>query len=547
MAAAVILAVDDDRAVRQAVERDLRARYGADYRILTAASGAEALDVLKRLRLRDDQVALILADQRMPDVSGVELLEDSVALYPDARRVLLTAYADTEAAIRAINRARVDHYLLKPWDPPTERLYPVLDDLLWTWRPPAAVADLRVIGHHWSRASHELRDFLARNLIPYRWLDVDTVEAQDLLRLAGIDARRLPVVLYNDGSAGVQPSAEEVADRIGLRVRAEREAYDLVVVGAGPAGLAASVYGASEGLTTLVVDRIAPGGQAGMSSRIENYLGFPVGLSGADLAERARQQAVRLGAELITPKEVVAVRSTPPYQVLQFGDGSEVTSTAVVIATGVSYRSLNIPGVEPLMGAGIYHSAGRAEAQAHEGQNMFIVGGGNSAGQAAMFLSQVAKSVTILVRGEDLTSTMSAYLIHQIDDADNVSVRPRTTVSGATGQGHLQGLTLSDAGTGQSEDVEAGALFIFIGMAPRTEWVGDVVERDRAGFIYTGSDLGPHPRGWSLQRNPLPLETNIPGMFAAGDVRFGSTKRVASAVGEGAMAVRFVHEHLEVT
>ena len=547
MSAAVILAVDDDRAVRQAVERDLRARYGADYRLLTAASGAEALDVLKRLRLRDDQVALILADQRMPDVSGVELLEQSVGLYPDARRVLLTAYADTEAAIRAINRARVDHYLLKPWDPPTERLYPVLDDLLGTWRPPAAVADLRVIGHHWSRVSHELRDFLARNLIPYRWLDVEAPEAQDLLRLAGADGRKLPVVLYGDGSAGVQPSAEEVADRLGLRVRAERDAYDLIVVGAGPAGLAAGVYGASEGLTTLVVDRIAPGGQAGMSSRIENYLGFPVGLSGADLAERARQQAVRLGAELVTPREVVAVRSTPPYQVLQFSDGAEVTSTAVVIATGVSYRSLNIPGVEALMGAGIYHSAGRAEAQAHEGQDMFIVGGGNSAGQAAMFLSQVAKSVTILVRGQDLTSTMSAYLVHQIDDAENISVRPQTTVASAAGEGHLQGLTLADARTGATEDVEAGALFVFIGMAPRTEWAGDVVERDRAGFIYTGSDLGPHPRNWPLQRSPLPLETNVPGMFAAGDVRFGSTKRVASAVGEGAMAVRFVHEHLGVT
>lgn len=546
MAAAVILAVDDDRTVREAVERDLRARYGADYRILTAASGSQALDILDRLRLRGDDVALLLVDQRMPEMSGVEVLEGSIARYPDARRVLLTAYADTEAAIRAINRASVDHYLLKPWDPPSERLYPVLDDLLGTWRPAPVSADLRVIGHQWSRASHDLRDFLARNLIPYRWLDVEgSQEARELLELAGHDGHHLPVVVYGDGSADVQPLPARVAQRVGLRVRAERKAYDLVVVGAGPAGLAAAVYSASEGLSTLVVERIAPGGQAGMSSRIENYLGFPVGLSGADLTMRARHQALRLGAELLTPKEVTAIRGEGPYQVLGFDDGTEVSSTAVVIATGVAYRSLDLPGVQPLMGAGVYHSAGRAEATAHEGQAVYVLGGGNSAGQAAMFLSQFAKSVTILVRGSSLAEGMSAYLIDQIAERDNVSVRTQTTVAAAAGEEHLERLTLRDAATGETEDVEAGALFVFIGMVPHTDWVGDFLQRDPAGFICTGTDLGARPPGWRIARLPLPLETSTPGVFAAGDVRFRSIKRVASAVGEGAMAVRFVHEHLE--
>ena len=548
MPAAAIVSVDDDAMVRSALERDLRSRYGADYRILTASSGAEGLSVLERLRLRGDLVALLLVDQRMPEMSGVELLERSVGLYPDARRVLLTAYADTEAAIRAINRAHVDHYLFKPWDPPEERLYPVIDDLLGTWQPPAVVANLRVIGHHLSRPSHEVRDFLARNLVPYQWLDVEaSAEAQDLLRLADEDGRRLPVVLYDDGSSDVQPSVERVADRIGLRVRAELDAYDLVVVGAGPAGLAAAVYGASEGLSTLVVERVAPGGQAGTSSRIENYLGFPVGLSGADLTGRARQQAVRLGAELVTPKEVVALRIEGPYQVLCFSDGAEVSSSAAVIATGVAYRSLDIPGIEPLMGAGIYHSAGRAEAQTHEGQAVFVVGGGNSAGQAAVFLSEFAKSVTILVRGDTLAESMSAYLVDRIAEVDSINVRFHTTVAAATGDDHLERLTLHDTATGDHDEVEAGALFIFVGMAPHTEWAGGVLERDRSGFIYTGADLGPSPPRWPVPRAPLPLETNVPGVFAAGDVRFGSIKRVASAVGEGAMAVRFVHDHLAKT
>ena len=546
MSAPVILAVDDDRTVRDAVERDLRARYGADYRILTAASGPEAVDVLERLRLRGDEVALLLVDQRMPDMTGVELLERAIAHYPDARRVLLTAYADTEAAIRAINGASVDHYLLKPWDPPAERLYPVLDDLLGTWRPAPATANLRVVGHLWSRASHDLRDFLARNLVPYRWLDVETSqEAGDLLALAGQDGHRLPVVFYDDGSVDVQPQPARVAQRVGLRVRAERKAYDLVVVGAGPAGLAAAVYGASEGLGTLVVERLAPGGQAGTSSWIENYLGFPVGLSGADLTTRARQQAMRLGAELLTPKEVIALRTEGPYQLLTFDDGTEVSSAAVVIATGVAYRSLDLPGIEPLMGTGVYHSVARAEATAHEGQEVYILGGGNSAGQAAVFLSQFAKTVTILVRNASLTETMSAYLIDQITERHNVSVRTGTMVAAAAGAEHLERLTLRDVATGRTEDVEAGALFVFIGMAPHTDWVAEVLQRDPAGFIVTGVDLGSPPPGWALPRLPLPLETSAAGVFAAGDVRSRSIKRVASAVGEGAMAVRFVHEHLE--
>ena len=546
MAAPVILAVDDDRGVRDAVERDLRARYGADYRILTAASGTEAVDLLDRLLLRGDDLALLVADQRMPEVTGVDLLERSLSRYPDARRVLLTAYADTEAAIRAINQASVDHYLLKPWDPPEQLLYPVLDDLLGTWRPAPVGPDLRVIGHRWSRPTHDLRDFLSRNLIPYRFLDVEqSPEAQQLLAMAGEDGHRLPLVLYGDGTAEVQPSPAAVARRVGLRVEARRRAYHLVVVGAGPAGLAAGVYGASEGLDTLVVERLAPGGQAGTSSRIENYLGFPVGLSGADLTTRARQQALRLGAELLTPTEVTTIRAEGPYFLLCFSDGTEVSSSAVVIATGVDYRTLDLPGVEDLRGTGVYTSAGRSEATTHQGQDVFVVGGGNSAGQAAMYLSQFARTVTILVRGDDLTSTMSAYLIDQIAERDNIAVRARTTVAAAAGDGHLERLTLRDITSGATQEVAAGAMFVFIGMAPHTDWLADLVQRNSGGFLLTGADLGGRPPGWRLERSPLPVETSVPGLFAAGDVRAGSIKRVASAVGEGAMAVRFVHDHLE--
>jgi thioredoxin reductase (NADPH) len=541
----LLLAIDDDRSVLTAVEEDLRARYGENYRVLGASSGTEALELLRDLRLRDDPVALLLADQRMPGMTGVELLQQSRELYPDAKRALLTAYADTEAAIRAINDAGVEHYLLKPWHPPEERLYPVLDDLLETWRPPAPTADLRLIGHRWSRPSTTIREFLARNLVPFRWVDIERdPEAAELLDLAGLDATRLPVLVLDDGSTMVEPSPAELADRIGLRSHAERDVYDLVVVGAGPAGLAAGLYGASEGLSTLVVERTAPGGQAGTSSRIENYLGFPAGLSGADLAMRARQQVGRFGAEILTPAEVVSVTRADPYFVVSFADGEEVTSSALIIAAGVDYRTLDVPGVAALTGVGVYYSAGRAEAVEHSGGSVFLVGGGNSAGQGAMFLKGFAKEVTLLIRDDSLDATMSRYLVDQLEAADNVRILYNASVVGAEGVDHLESLTLADAVTGTTEHVAADALFVFIGMSPRTDWLGDLVARDPGGFILTGSDLGPQPRGWPLERPPYPLETDVPGVLVAGDVRHGSIKRVASAVGEGSMAVRFVHEHL---
>jgi thioredoxin reductase (NADPH) len=541
----VILAIDDDRGVLHAVQADLRRQYGKDYRVMAADSGRTALEALDKLKLRNTPVALLLSDQRMPDMTGVEFLEQSIERYPDAKRALLTAYADTEAAIRAINQARVDHYLTKPWDPPEERLYPVLDDLLETWAPPPPVADLRVIGHRWSREAHAAKDFLARNLVPYQWLDVEKDdEARKLLELAGVDASKLPVVLFGDGSALVRPSNADLAERVGLRTKAQLEFYDLLVVGGGPAGLAAAVYGASEGLRTLLVEQVAPGGQAGMSSRIENYLGFPKGLSGSDLAHRALIQATRFGAEILTPQEAVGLRVQDTYRLVTLADGSEVGCRALVIATGVSYRTLDIPGADQLLGMGVYYSAARPEALAHQGEDVFIIGGGNSAGQAAMFLSLFCRSVTILVRSESLAASMSQYLIDQIEGTPNITVRYNTEVSEVKGNERVETLTLTDTQSAQTETVSAGALFVFVGAVPRTDWVGDVVERDRYGYIISGWDHGERPRGWSVERPPLALEASLPGVFVAGDVRFGSVKRVASAVGEGAMAVRFVHEHL---
>jgi thioredoxin reductase (NADPH) len=540
-----ILAVDDDPAVLAAVQEDLRDRYADRYRVAAADSGDAALELLRRLRLRDDPVSLLVVDQRMPGMSGVDLLGRAIELYPDAKRVLLTAYADTEAAIQAINLADVDHYLLKPWTPAEERLYPVLDDLLETWRPPPPTADLRIIGHRWSRPSTALREFLVRNLVPYRWLEVERdAEADELLRIAGLDASRLPVVILADGTTMRQPDPRELAERIGLHVRASREAYDLVVVGAGPAGLAAGLYGASEGLSTLVVERTAPGGQAGTSSRIENYLGFPAGLSGADLAMRARQQALRLGAEILTPKEAVGVRRVDPYLVVEFADGSEVTTASLIVASGVDYRTLDVPGAAELTGAGVHYSAGRVEALDHQGGDVFLVGGGNSAGQGAMFLSGFARTVTILVRDDSLAASMSRYLIDQLEATDNIHLRFGVSVTEVHGADHLEAVTINDRATGGDEKVPADALFVFIGAVPRTGWVGQLVTCDPGGYIVTGFDLGPQPPGWPLERPPLPLETQVPGILVAGDVRHGSIKRVASAVGEGAMAVRFVHERL---
>jgi thioredoxin reductase (NADPH) len=544
MSRPVLLAVDDDVAVLAGVERDLRDRYAEHYQIVTASSGDQALDLLRRLRLREDTVALMLVDQRMPGMSGTEFLAASRELYPDARRVLLTAYADTDAAIRAINDADVHHYLLKPWDPPEERLYPVLDDLLETWRRPAPSANLRVVGDRWSPGSHALREFLARNLVPYRWLDIETdPQARVLLDAARADAGALPILVTDDGEVLVDPDLHTVAERIGLRVRAERSAYDLVVVGAGPGGLAAGVYGASEGLSTLVLECNAPGGQAGTTSKIENYLGFPVGLSGADLTLRAREQAIRFGAEILVPAEVTGLRREDPYTVIRLADGSEVSASTLLIASGVNYRTLDVPGAAPLTGMGVYYGAGRAEGVDHAGGRVFVVGGGNSAGQAAIFMSQFAGSVTLLVRGPDLTSTMSSYLIDRIEASEKISVEYRTEVAGALGTRRLEGLRLRSNGTDEQE-VAADALFVFVGQAPRTSWLEGVVRRDDKGFVLTGIDLGMPPPDWPLEVPPLPLETSVPGVFAAGDVRHGSVKRIASAVGEGAMAVRFAHERL---
>ncbi|MGY1731151.1 FAD-dependent oxidoreductase [Geodermatophilus sp. SYSU D01045] len=542
MSRPALLAVDDDAPVLAAVERDLRERYGERYQVYAASSGDQALDLLRRLRLREEPVALLLVDQRMPGMSGVELLAASRRLYPDARRVLLTAYADTDAAIKAINDADVQHYLLKPWDPPEERLYPVLDDLLQTWRRPPPAANLRLVGDRWSRSSHAVREFLTRNLVPYRWLDVEAdPQARELLEVAGVDAGSLPALVLDDGEVLVQPDLHEVAARIGLRARAERAAYDLVVVGAGPAGLAAAVYGASEGLATLVLECNAPGGQAGTSSRIENYLGFPVGLSGADLTLRAREQAVRFGAEILVPAEVVGVHRADPYTVVRLEDGGEVSAGTLVVATGVEYRTLDVPGAAGLTGIGVYYGAGRAEGVDHAGGHVFVVGGGNSAGQAALFLATFASSVTLLVRGGDLAASMSRYLLDRIAASDKIAVEYHTEVAGALGTRRLEGLRLR-TGTAERE-VAADALFVFIGQAPRTAWLDGLVRRDAGGFVLTGGDLGPTPE-WPLPVPPLPLETSVPGVFAAGDVRHGSGNRIAAAVGEGAMAVRFAHQRL---
>jgi thioredoxin reductase (NADPH) len=543
MSKPALLAVDDDGPVLSAVERDLRAHYGERYQVYTASSGEQALDLLRRLRLREDPVALLLVDQRMPGMTGVELLSAARRLYPDARRVLLTAYADTDAAIKAINDADVQHYLLKPWDPPEDRLYPVLDDLLQTWRQPSPVANLRLVGDRWSPASHDVREFLARNLVPYRWLDVESdPQARDLLDVAQIDAGALPALVLDDGEVLLQPSLTEVGARIGLRSRAERAAYDLVVAGAGPAGLAAAVYGASEGLATLVIECNAPGGQAGTSSRIENYLGFPVGLSGADLTLRAREQAIRFGAEILVPAEVVGVRRADPYTVVQLADGSEVSAGTMLVATGVRYRTLDVPGAAGLTGAGVYYGAGRAEGVDHEGGRVFVVGGGNSAGQAALFLSQFAASVTLLLRGGDLAAGMSRYLVDRLEASEKIAVEYHTEVAGAQGSRRLEGLRLR-TGTDERE-VAADALFVFIGQAPRTAWLDGVVRRDDRGFVLTGVDLGVAPPEWPLPVPPLPLETSVPGVFAAGDARHGAGNRIAAAVGEGAMAVRFAHQRL---
>ncbi|RRQ88352.1 FAD-dependent oxidoreductase [Streptomyces griseofuscus] len=546
----VILTVDDDPGVSRSVARDLRRRYGASYRIVRAESGPSALDALRELKLRGDLVAVILADYRMPQMNGIEFLEQALDVYPGARRVLLTAYADTNAAIDAINVVDLDHYLLKPWDPPEEKLYPVLDDLLTAWRASdhKPVPSTKVVGHRWSAPSSDVREFLARNQVPYRWYSVDEPEGQRLLAAAGLDGQRLPVVVTPDGSALVEPEAPELAARVGLATTPTADFYDLVVIGGGPAGLGAAVYGASEGLRTVLVERSATGGQAGQSSRIENYLGFPDGVSGAQLTDRARRQAGRFGAEILTAREVTALETGGAAQVVRFADGTAIAAHSVILATGVQYRQLEAEGCTDLTGCGVYYGSALTEAAGCQGQDVYIVGGANSAGQAAMYLARGAKSVTLLVRGADLSASMSYYLIQQITEAPNIEVRCRTVVDAAHGSGHLEQLTLRHTGTGETERVDAQWMFVFIGAAPLTDWLGDSVLRDERGFILAGPDLTPDgtpPAGWELDRPPYHLETSVPGVFVAGDARAESAKRVASAVGEGAMAVMLVHRYLE--
>ncbi|HWT91792.1 MAG TPA: FAD-dependent oxidoreductase [Solirubrobacteraceae bacterium] len=539
-----IVAVDDEPAVLAAVARDLRRGFGERYRILRAGSGQQALDLVKELRTRGDQVALLIADQRMPGMSGTDYLVEARKIVPDAKRVLLTAYADTEAAISAINDVALDYYLLKPWDPPEEQLFPVVEDLLTTWESGAALESggVRVIGHRYSKESHDLRDFLARNRVPARWLDVERDgEARELLGVVGLDKERLPVVLLEDGSVLDRPSVLELAERLGVAGQPAQDHYDLVIVGGGPAGLAAAVYGASEGLRTLMVEREAPGGQAGMSSRIENYLGFPTGLSGSDLARRSTDQARRLGAELLTVQDAVSLRAEGAGRIVELSGGTTLSATCVLVASGVSYNSLDVPGFSDLTGAGVYYGAAMTEARSCRDQHVVIIGGANSAGQSAVYFSGYASKVTLLTRSP-LSKSMSHYLIEQIAERPNIEVRTGAVATNAEARdGRLHCLTVRD-GNGEEEQLQADAAFVFIGAAPRTDWLEGVVARDDHGFVLSGLDA--KQDGWPLKRDPFSLETSVPGVFVAGDVRSRSIKRVASAVGEGSMAVSLIHEYL---
>ncbi|BCJ67520.1 FAD-dependent oxidoreductase [Polymorphospora rubra] len=549
MANPAILTVDDDPAVSRAVARDVRRRYGDRYRVVRATSGAEALDALREIKLRGEQVAVLLADYRMPAMNGIEFLEAAMDLFPRARRVLLTAYADTNAAIDAINVVDLDHYLLKPWHPPEEKLYPVLDTLLEAWQatPDPAITEMRVVGHRWSAPSFAVRDFLARNLVPFRWLLSDEPEGGRLLTAAGVTAADVPLVVTPDGKSLVMPSEADLAAHIGLSTTPAADFYDLVVVGGGPAGLGAAVYGASEGLRTMLVERRATGGQAGQSSRIENYLGFPDGVSGSQLTERARRQALKFGTELLSARDVVGLESAGSAKVLRFADGSSIAAHTVVLATGVAYRRLAAPGLEELTGQGVFYGSATTEAPSCSGADVYIVGGANSAGQAAVHFARYAGRVHMLIRGGDLRRSMSQYLIEQIQGIGNIEVHPFTEVAGGTGDDHLERLELRDTRDGRTRVVDTSWLFIFIGAEPRTDWLGGAVQRDGRGFVLTGPDLmagGGRPPGWALPRDPYHLEASVPGVFAAGDVRAESVKRVASAVGEGAMAVSLVHRYL---
>jgi thioredoxin reductase (NADPH) len=552
MAKPILLSIDDDADVLRAIERDLRTHYGASYRVLASDGPEQALDLLKQLKVRNDSVALLLVDQRMPKMDGVAFLREAMQIFPDAKRALLTAYADTSAAISAINEANIHFFFLKPWDPPEEHLYPQLDDLLDDWQASyhPTFEGIRMLGTRWSPRSYELRDFFARNRVPYQWIDVELSsndpETKRLVEALGDEAANLPVVLFPDGTKFLESVPADVAQKVGLRTRAQTDFYDLAIVGGGPAGLAAAVYGASEGLHTVIIEREAPGGQAGMSSRIENYLGFPNGLSGGDLARRAVVQAQRFGVEILS-QEAVGVRTEGSYRIIKMADGNEISCHALMIATGVQWRRLDTPGIDRLQGAGIYYGGGSTEALSCKGETVYVVGGANSAGQAAMNFSRYADRVVILVRGSSLAATMSQYLIDQIQETPNIQLWTNANVTEAHGETHLEEISVLCSDTSKIERVPASAMFIFIGALPRTDWLADLVERDDRGFILTGPDLvwdGKRPKGWNLERDPFLLETNIPGLFAVGDVRHGSVKRVASGVGEGSVAVQFIHQYL---
>jgi thioredoxin reductase (NADPH) len=553
MAKPILLSVDDDSDVLRSIERDLRSKYGAEYRVIGSDSPEGALDLLKQLKVRNDSVALLLADQRMPRMDGVEFLQQAMRIFPKAKRALLTAYTDMNAAISAINQANINYFFLKPWDPPSEHLYPQLDDLLddWqaTYRP--TFEGIRVLGTRWSPRSYDLRDFLARNHVPYQWIDVEISandpETKRLMEALGPDAASLPVVLFPDGTKLLESLPADVAKKVGLRTRAQTDFYDLAIVGGGPAGLAAAVYGASEGLKTVMIEKEAPGGQAGMSSRIENYLGFPAGLSGNDLARRAVVQAQRFGVEILSPLEVVGVRTEGSYRIIKMADGNEISCHALMISTGVQWRKLEAEGIARLQGAGVYYGGGATEALSCAGEIVYVVGGANSAGQAAMNFAKYAERVVILVRGDSLAATMSQYLIDQIKETPNIQIWAHASMAEAHGATHLEEISVLCSDTNKIERVPASSMFIFIGALPRTDWLSGLVERDERGFILTGPDLmrdGQHPKGWTLDRDPFLLETNVPGIFAVGDVRYGSVKRVASGVGEGSVAVQFIHQYL---
>jgi thioredoxin reductase (NADPH) len=550
MAKPIILTIDDEDSVRNAIERDLARKYRKDFRIIKASSGAEGLETVLRLKQRNDAIALFLVDQRMPEMSGTEFLAEAMKMYPEARKVLLTGYADTEAAIAAINTVGLDHYLMKPWTPAEENLYPILDDLISDWLATATIPydGIRVAGTLWSANSHNIKDFLARSQIPYQFLDIERdAEARSLVEQANAATHRLPVVFFPDGNTLIEPSITEVAEQAGLHTEAAEPFYDLIVVGAGPAGLAAAVYGASEGVHTLLIDKESPGGQAGTSSRIENYLGFPNGLSGADLARRATAQASRLGAEILSAQGVVSITLRDSYRIVTLANGSELACRAVVIATGVSVRELEVPGIDSVTGAGVYYGAALTEAASYKGEHVYVVGGANSAGQGAIFLSQHAGQVTMLVRSS-LAKSMSSYLIEQIEGRDNIDVQLGAEVIEVHGDNRLEAITISDRETGVTRKEATPAMFAFIGASPHTKMLGDLVEMSDAGFVLTGPDLfidGKRPINWKLKREPYLMETSVPGIFAAGDVRHGVIRRVASAVGQGSTAISFVHEYLK--